>query len=445
MKRRTFVTQTALVSLGFLALSRCTLKSSKTSNATTKLPLKTDPKGYLDLPEGFSYKIISKKGDPMNDGLRVPGRPDGMGAFKGPDQKVILIRNHEINLSPLSESPFGDENQWLDKVDINKLYDAGKSIKPGLGGTTTLVYDESTAEVEKQFLSLAGTYRNCAGGVTPWNSWLTCEEDVSNADGEFLEQDHGFVFDVPANADGLVDAKPIRGMGRFNHEAVAVDPNNGYIYQTEDRHDSLLYRFIPNNRDDLHAGGRLQVLAIVDQKTLDTRNWEEKTITLNKELPIEWIDIDDVTPEEDDLRYRGMKLGAACFARGEGMWYSENEVYFACTNGGPQRFGQVFKINLKENTLELFAESEDKTVLHMCDNLTITPWGAVMACEDNGETNRLHIIDQDGNIQLFGVNKSSKSELAGAVFSPSGKTLFVNIQENGETVAITGPWDKLHS
>lgn len=445
MKRRTFVTQTALVSLGFLALSRCTLKSSKTSNATTKLPLKTDPKGYLDLPEGFSYKIISKKGDPMNDGLRVPGRPDGMGAFKGPDQKVILIRNHEINLSPLSESPFGDENQWLDKVDINKLYDAGKSIKPGLGGTTTLVYDESTAEVEKQFLSLAGTYRNCAGGVTPWNSWLTCEEDVSNADGEFLEQDHGFVFDVPADAEGLVNAKPIREMGRFNHEAVAVDPNTGYIYQTEDRHDSLLYRFIPNNRDDLHAGGRLQVLAIVDQKTLDTRNWEEKTITLNKELPIEWIDIDNVTPEEDDLRYRGMKLGAACFARGEGMWYSENEVYFACTNGGPQRFGQVFRINLKENTLELFAESEDKTVLHMCDNLTITPWGAVMACEDNGETNRLHIIDQDGNIQLFGVNKSSKSELAGAVFSPSGKTLFVNIQENGETVAITGPWDKLHS
>lgn len=445
MKRRTFVTQTALVSLGFLALSRCTLKSSKTSNATTKLPLKTDPEGYLDLPDGFSYKIISKQGDPMTDGLRVPGRPDGMGAFKGTDQKVILIRNHEINLSPLSESPFGDENQWLDKVDTSKLYDAGKSTKPGLGGTTTLVYDEATQVVEKQFLSLAGTYRNCAGGVTPWNSWLTCEEDVSNADGEFVEQDHGFVFDVPADADSLVDAKPIREMGRFNHEAVAVDPQTGYIYQTEDRHDSLLYRFVPNDRDDLHAGGRLQTLAIVDHKTLDTRNWEEKTVSLNKELPIEWIDIDDVTPEEDDLRYRGMKLGAACFARGEGMWYSDNEIYFACTNGGPQRFGQVFKINLKENTLELFAESEDKTVLHMCDNLTITPWGDVMACEDNGETNRLHIIDQDGNIQLFGINKSSKSELAGAVFSPSGKTLFVNLQENGETVAITGPWEKLHS
>jgi secreted PhoX family phosphatase len=325
------------------------------------------------------------------------------------------------------------------------LYDAGKLTKPGLGGTTTLVYNEASGVVEKQFLSLAGTYRNCAGGVTPWNSWLTCEEDVSNADGEFVEKDHGYVFDIPASSEGLVDPKPIVGMGRFNHEAVAVDPNTGYIYQTEDRHDSLIYRFVPKDKNNLHAGGALQVLVVVDKDALDTRNWEEKQVQLNKEMPIKWIDIDNVASKEDDLRYRGMKLGAACFARGEGMWYSEDEIYFACTNGGPQRFGQVFKINLKNETLELFAESEDKTVLHMCDNLTITPWGHVMACEDNGESNRLHIIDQQGNIKLFGINKSSGSELAGAVFSPSGKTLFVNIQENGETVAITGPWEKYHS
>lgn len=446
MKRRTFVTQTALVSLGFLALSRCNLKSSKTSNAAASVPLKTDPQGYLDLPEGFSYKIISKQGDEMTDGFRVPGRPDGMGAFVGPDQKVILIRNHENSPSPLSDSPFGDQNQWIEKVDKNKLYDAGKLSKPGLGGTTTLVYDEASGIVEKQFLSLAGTYRNCAGGVTPWNSWLTCEEDVSNADGEFVEKDHGFVFDVPANSEGLVDPKPIIGMGRFNHEAVAVDPNTGIIYQTEDRHDSLIYRFVPQNRDDLHAGGKLQVLAVVDQKSLDTRNWEEKEVKINQKMPIQWIDIDNVNPKEDDLRIRGLEMGAACFARGEGMWTSENnEIYFACTNGGPKRFGQVFKIDLKTDTLELFAESEDKTVLHMCDNLTITPWGHVMTCEDNGETNRLHIIDEEGNIELFGVNKSSTSEFAGAVFSPSGKTLFVNIQENGETVAITGPWEKFHA
>lgn len=445
MKRRTFVTQTALVSLGFLALSRCNLKSSKTSGASTAIPLKTDPEGYLDLPEGFSYKIISKHGDPMTDGFRVPGRPDGMGAFKGEGQKVILIRNHENSPSTSSDSPFGDENQWLEKVDSSMLYDAGKMTKPGLGGTTTLVYDEASGVVEKQFLSLAGTYRNCAGGVTPWNSWLTCEEDVSNADGEFVEKDHGYVFDIPASAEGLVDPKPIVGMGRFNHEAVAVDPNTGYVYQTEDRHDSLIYRFVPKDKNNLHAGGALQVLVVVDKDALDTRNWEEKQVQLNKEMPIKWIDIDNVASKEDDLRYRGMKLGAACFARGEGMWYSEDEIYFACTNGGPQRFGQVFKINLKNETLELFAESEDKTVLHMCDNLTITPWGHVMACEDNGESNRLHIIDQQGNIKLFGINKSSDSELAGAVFSPSGKTLFVNIQENGETVAITGPWEKYHS
>ncbi|UGU17222.1 PhoX family protein [Sinomicrobium kalidii] len=442
MKRRTFITQTALVSLGFMALSRCNLKSSKTSGSSPLIPLKTDPEGYLDLPEGFSYKIISRQGDQMTDGLRVPGRPDGMGAFEGTGQNVILIRNHENSPSPRLNSAFGAENEGIGKVEKGKLYDPGKLKKPGLGGTTTLIYNEGNQVVEKQFLSLAGTYRNCAGGITPWNSWLTCEEDVSNADDEFVERDHGFVFDVPASSDGLVNPKPILGMGRFNHEAVAVDPETGIIYQTEDRHDSLIYRFVPENRKDLHAGGKLQVLAVEGQKSLDTRNWEEKKVKLHQGMAIRWIDIDNVTPKEDDLRYRGFDLGAACFARGEGMWFSENEIYFACTSGGPKRFGQVFKIDLKTDTLELFAESEDKTVLHMCDNLTVTPWGDVMACEDNGETNRLHVIDQEGNIRLFGINRSSTSELTGAVFSPSGKTLFVNIQENGETLAITGPWEK---
>src|SRR5699024_881053 len=302
MKRRTFVTQTALVSLGFLALSRCNLKSSKTSGASTSIPLETAPEGYLDLPERFSYKIISKHGEPMTDGFRVPGRPDGMGAFKGEGQKVILIRNHENSPSTSSDSPFGDENQWLEKVDSNMLYDAGKLTKPGLGGTTTLVYDEASGVVEKQFLSLAGTYRNCAGGVTPWNSWLTCEEDVSNADGEFVEKDHGYVFDIPASSEGLVDPKLIVGMGRFNNEAVDVDPNTVYIYQTEDRHDSLIYRFVPKDKNNLHAGGALQVLVVVEKDALDTRNWEEKQVQLNKEMPIKWIDIDNVASKEDDLR-----------------------------------------------------------------------------------------------------------------------------------------------
>jgi secreted PhoX family phosphatase len=234
-------------------------------------------------------------------------------------------------------------------------------------------------------------------------------------------------------------------MGRFNHEAVAVDPNTYIVYQTEDRSDGVIYRFVPSNPNYLNQGGKLQALAISDLSVPDTRNWEKREINVSQKLPVSWVDLDDVLSPDDDLRYRGAKAGAAIFARGEGMWYSDGTVYFACTNGGPNRFGQIFKYNIEEEKLELFAESEDKTVLHLCDNLTITPWGDVLLCEDNSEVNRLHLIDQDGNIRLFGINRSSESELAGAVFSPSGKTLFVNIQKNGETVAIKGPWDDLKS
>ncbi|WOK09168.1 DUF839 domain-containing protein [Imperialibacter roseus] len=444
MKRRTFLYQTSVVSLGFLSLSRCVQKGRDTTESTV-LPLKADPEKYLDLPEGFSYKVISKAGKTMNDGLRVPGRADGMGAFTRADGKVVIIRNHENSPAPLENSPFGVERELLGTIDSSKLYDAGKGELPGLGGTTTLIYDEEKEVVVEEFMSLAGTYRNCAGGVTPWNSWLTCEEDTTRADGENIEKDHGYVFDIPADAPGLVEPRPIKAMGRFNHEAVAVDPQTGIIYQTEDASDSLIYRFIPENPEDLHKGGKLQALAVGNRPKLDTRNWKERGVEQGVGYPVVWQDVDEVDSPLDDLRIRGFEAGAACFARGEGMWHADGQIYFACTNGGPKNFGQIFRYDIEKEELVLFAESEDKTVLHMCDNVTIAPWGEVLVCEDNGELNRMHLISKDGELRQFAVNRSSKSELTGAVFSPSGKTLFVNIQENGETVAITGPWEKLQA
>lgn len=305
-------------------------------------------------------------------------------------------------------------------------------------------------------MSLSGTYRNCAGGVTPWGSWLTCEEDVTTKEEDNVEQDHGYVFEVPAKHKGLVEPVPIKATGRFNHEAVAVDPKSGVVYLTEDRNDGLIYRFIPNEKENLLAGGKLQALVIKDQKEFDTRNWDETTIKLNEKLEVVWLDVDDVLSPKDDLRLRGFEAGAARFARGEGMWMGDDEVYFACTNGGNARFGQIFKYQLSPNegtaqeteqpaTLELYAESEDKSVLHMCDNVTIAPWGDVFLCEDNGELNHIKGINKKGEIYTFACNRSSESELTGAVFSPSGKTLFVNVQENGDVVAITGPWNELAS
>ncbi|MDC6366506.1 MULTISPECIES: alkaline phosphatase PhoX [Flavobacteriaceae] len=457
--RRHFIRQSALTSLALVSLVNCTNKKRKTAGVevdeSESLDIKLDPKQYLDLPEGFSYKIISKSGGKMADGLLVPGRPDGMGAFLDEMGNTVIIRNHENSPTPLENSPFGLENELLPNVDLDKLYDSGSGTNPGLGGTSTLIYNEDTGEVVSEYMSLAGTYRNCAGGVSPWGSWITCEEDVTKANGSNILKDHGYVFEVPMKAKDMVEPIPIKAMGRFNHEAVAIDPNSGCVYLTEDRHDGLLYRFVPNEKENLLAGGLLQAMAIRNKKSLDTRNWETPTVAKDEQLEVYWIDLEDVESAEDNLRYQGFDKGAARFARGEGIWMGEGELFFACTNGGPDNFGQVFKYSLSskegaetENEqpaiLELYAESNDKTVLHMCDNLTIAPWGDVLLCEDNGELNHIRGIDKDGNIYTLACNRSSQSELTGLVFSPSGKTLFVNVQENGDTVAITGPWEKFN-
>ena len=454
--RRHFIKQAGLISIGFIALSRCTdAKAEITSeNKMMDIGLQRDPLGYLDLPKGFSYKIISRAGEPMEDGFLLPGRPDGMGAFKLDHQRLIIIRNHELSAQSPRLGPFGESNKLLTSFDSSLFYDAGSGHYPSLGGTTTLIYNEGTQEVEQQFLSLVGTNRNCAGGVTPWGTWLTCEEDVSSKHGP-IEKDHGYVFEVPAHSSPqVIQPKPIKAMGRFNHEAVCVDPNTGIVYQTEDRSNGLIYRYLPHVKEQLLKGGRLQALAIIDQPKLDTRNWKKRKIKLNKPMEVRWVDLDKIDSSQDNLRLIGAGNGAAVFARGEGMWFGNNEIYFACTNGGTKKNGQVFRYvpspyegtekELKvPGRLELFAETRNTNLLSMCDNLTVAPWGDVILCEDNSRCNYIRGIRPNGKIYTFACNRSSSSEFVGAVFSPSGKTLFVNIQENGETLAITGPWENL--
>lgn len=452
--RRQFIRQASLTSLALVSLTYCTRRGKKGETDHNLLSLKSDPNGYLDLPEGFTYRVISRSGDKMSDNLLVPGRPDGMGTFLDELGRVVIVCNHENDPDSPEDSPFGRSNELLPLIASDKLYDAGAAGLPGLGGTTTLVYDESEGKRISQHLSLAGTYRNCAGGITPWGSWITCEEDVSLPENNRAAKRHGYVFEVPAHAEGLVEPIPIKEMGRFNHEAVAVDPVSGCVYLTEDRGDGLLYRFVPNEKENLSGGGRLQAMALKNSAGMDTRNWEDRSIHVGQELEVVWIDLEGIDSPEDDLRYRGFELGAARFARGEGIWMGDGELYFACTNGGPKYFGQVFKYAMSptEGTiaevqqpgrLSLFAESEDKSVLHMCDNLTIAPWGDILLCEDNSELNHIRGINKKGEIYTLACNRSSGSEFAGITFSPTGKTLFVNIQENGETLAITGPWERL--
>lgn len=455
--RRRFLHQAAVVALGFTGLRRFL---ETTASAGTKPlevigygPLEPDPDAILDLPKGFSYRLISTVGERMDDGFRVPGKHDGMAAFPGPAGKTILVRNHELEPAQIEYSPFGPSNLLYRKIDPKKLYDPGKGVHPALGGTTTLVYDTKTGELERHYLSLIGTHRNCAGGPTPWNSWISCEETVEVASGD-IEKDHGYNFEVPASAEmSLAEPVPLKAMGRFRHEAVAVDPRTGIVYQTEDLGDGLIYRFIPNQPGKLIEGGRLQALKVRDAKGLDTRNWVRQRVKVGERMAVEWVNLEDVEAPDNDLRYQGrFEGGAARFARGEGMWYGRNAIYFACTNGGKLQKGQIWRYfpspNEGESTeskqpgqLELYLEPNDSSLIENADNLTIAPWGDLLVCEDGPDAQFLVGITPEGN--LYKLGKTTISELAGAVFSPDGSTLFMNIQTPGWTLAITGPWRKV--
>lgn len=473
LSRRTFMRRAAAFSMGFAGLRmaygpmpRVMAAPAGPRDAGYGEPL-LDPAGIFDLPSGFTYEIISRAGQKMADGLLVPGRPDGMAAFSSSPGVAVIVRNHELSPSEGPIGAFGSRGAGLNSIPASKVYDRGQGLEPGLGGTTTLVYDTRSGKLVTQFMSLAGTYRNCAGGPTPWGSWLTCEEDVTPRGGT-TEQMHGFVFEVPASAKmGLAEPTPIKSMGRFNHEAVCVDPTSGIVYLTEDRLDGLLYRFVPKFPGQLHKGGSLEALVVTGAPKRDTRNWSEAQrkgdapgdaapIDVGATLSCEWMLLEEIESPNDDLRHRGFAAGAARFGRAEGMWWGQNAAYFACTAGGSAQLGQLWRYmpsaaegtpatwgqNTPGGTLELFVEPNDARVVHNADNITVAPSGDLFVCEDHGSDNRLLRVTPDGRVSTFARNRLSDSELAGVCFAPDNSTMFVNIQQDHMTLAIRGPFAK---
>jgi len=421
-------------------------------------PLVRDPLGVIDLPEGFQYRVISQAGQTMDDGLIVPTTADGMGCFPVRSRfglggnRVALVRNHELDHDETYLGAFGNGNQYADRIDPAKVYDRDPQGRALPGGTTTLIYDLDERRTVRQHLSLAGTSTNCAGGVTPWGSWLTCEETHERA-GEGVGQDHGWVFEVPASARGPVDPVPLRAMGRFDHEAACVDPLTGVVYLTEDEDDSLFYRFIPNTPGRLHEGGRLQALAIEGAAGADLRNWAGvQTWSRGDWLDVRWIDLDDVESPNADLRLRGHAAGAALFARGEGLTWGEGELYATCTSGGPSQFGQIVRLvpgrDGARDRIQLFLESGDDRVYDYGDNLTVTPWGDLLVCEDRYSEEAIHLrgITPDGRAYTVARNAyEGNGEFCGVCVSPDASTVFLNIQKPGITLAITGPWSSLRN
>ncbi len=449
--RRNFL---ATSGLAFLGLQRYSHAATSQRSIDPLGALRADPDGLLDLPDGFSYRVLSKLGDRMADGFKVPGKPDGMAAFPGPEGKVVLGCNHELALAMTGQGPFENNLRLPKEIDPDLSYDPGEAGRqPHLGGTTNIVFDPEKGEVVRQFISLTGTDRNCAGGPMPWGSWITCEEpeDLLTARG----RRHGWCFEVKATAEpGLQKPVPLKALGRYRHEAVALDPATGILYLTEDRTDGLLYRFIPTKKNDLTAG-RLQALAIEDRPKADLRNYdpEAKWPVEGASLTATWIDLDDVDAPLDDLRFRGFEAGAARFARGEGIHFTDDGIFICCTDGGPARRGQLFRLRPsgsaeKPDTIELFMQSTEDDLLTNGDNLCPAPWGGLVICEDLIDPSfarhtHLRGVTADGKVFTIARNAKNQSEFAGSCFSPDGKWLFANLQGLGHTVAITGPWEKV--
>lgn len=440
------------------------------NDMTTGLPL-------LQLPPGFTYKSFGWTGDTMTDGHACPAAHDGMGVVLsrkvGRSTELVLVRNHEVHA--VAQDRF---------INAFGVYDtgassAGASTRLG-GGTTNLLFrDGNWVSVTP---SLGGTDGNCAGGITPWGTWLSCEEIGSDALSGSGKK-HGYVFEVSTETTQTT-GQPIVGMGRFAHEAAAVDPATSNVYMTEDQSGkSGFYRYVPliktGGYGALARGG---VLQMARAKGIVNANLASGLVGDTYQL--EWVDIADPDANRGNAAgptgamisgaagpfLQGWQQGALRMNRGEGIWYAQGKMFVMDTSGGSVQRGAIWELDLAAQTMTCIYSSPNTTVGNMGDNLTISPRNAILICEDAssattdmfGFGQRLMGITGDGNAYIFAKNNVVLSaaqlgaagkdaslaadhrgnEFAGACFDPTGRYLFVNIQTPGITFAISGPWAK---
>ena len=463
INRRDFVkgTGVAAASTAFLAMaSRANAASLPYTDTYGELiPTVDKATGLtlLALPEGFEYTSYGWTGQTQADGLPTPTDHDGMAVVASRGTVISLVRNHEQSEGESNAcSPRGGRG----------VYNADQN-----GGTTNLLFDVVQGKFLSSYNSLGGCIRNCAGGPTPWGTWLSCEETFHTWGEGSQGFNHGYVFEVPGF--GISDGVPITEMGRFSHEAVAVDPATGYVYETEDAGSSAFYKFEPAGEwGDVKSGGTLYAMVLDSTARIDLRGG----LTEGTTWDVTWQEVSD--PDAMVDRCYDQATDAATIARGEGCWYDQGKIYFVSTSGGAAGLGQIFCYDPRTETVSLLFESTDAvSEVDGPDNIAVSPRGNILMCEDGGsDPKRLvgltksgvtfpfaeNIIALDeGDLDVIdaifpgtkanfwdGVGSStdgsdrrsfSSREWAGASFY--GRWLFVNVQSPGVTFAITGPWE----
>ncbi|KOU00977.1 MULTISPECIES: alkaline phosphatase PhoX [Streptomyces] len=409
-------------------------------------PLVPDPDGLLDLPKGFRYRVLSREGDPLRSGEgRVPSNHDGMTALQGRHGRVHLVRNHE--------------NRHTAAIGVPTV--AGLTYDPAAkGGCTTLELDGRN-KVLGERVAIAGTAVNCAGGPTPWRTWLTCEETEDRAGTNGYTKDHGFIFEVDGADPRRTGAVPLTAMGRFQHEAIAVDPRSGIVYETEDAFDrpfGLFYRFLPEKplggTGSLRAGGALEAMRVPGVPDLSAV--QETGRSFDR---IEWVPVPDPLARETPIRFQDFgRKGITHAQKLEGCYWGESSVYFVSSfarsdeGSAADHYGQVWRYEPKKRRLTLVVLFGPDTDIQLPgespDNICLAADGGLMVCEDGGGAQHVLGVTRRGEVypmargrQNIGTPEEPEwGEFAGVTFSPDGSTMYVNCYTPGTTFAVTGPW-----
>ena len=426
--RRTVLQKGALLA-GAATIAPSALAGRAGAAAPGYGPLTPAANGLVSLPAGFTCHVTDRTGDPIT-GLPAgqPGAPDGQAFFAHPTNRRLLrvLRNHELDAG----TALGD---------VGKAYDEAVE-----GSIVAYDIDPATMRPVNKFLVASGLLWPCSGGATPRKTWLACEEGTHFTGAAALPKKHGYVFEIPSTAGGQITPTPLKAMGRFVHEAAVTDPKTGIVYMTEDDTPAGFFRFVPNDKNNLAAGGTLQMLAVQGQPGYDARKHQ----TVGRDLRTTWVTIPDADPDLEGggpsarVTQQGVGLGAAVFDYLEGEDFRNGAVTFASAYGGDQNHGQVWRYTPSKGTLRLLYETHNRDILDTPDNVAVSPRGGVLICEDGYPRNFLRGLTPAGQVFDFAENLlgGGDSEFAGPAYSPDGKWLIVAIQRPGITLAITGPW-----